>query len=155
MASVEIVVFALDERRYGLPLAVVQRVVRMAAFAPFPKAPDIVLGVLNLGGQLIPVLDVRRRFRLPARSPQPRDQLIVARAGMRTVALGVDEVVGLRSCPDDEIAGAAEIVPGLEYVRGVARPAGQDLIFIHDLETFLSLDEGRSLDAAAAELVAR
>ena len=86
-----VVVFVLDGRRYGLPLARVQRSVRAVAITPLPEAPPIVLGVVDLGGVVIPVIDMRKRFNHPPRDLRLSDHLIVASAGKRTVALLVDE----------------------------------------------------------------
>ncbi len=151
-ASCEIVVFRLGAQRYALRLDVVRRVLPMAEFAPFPKAPEIVLGVLNVAGAWVPVLDVRRRFRQPGRAPLLDDQLILARLGSRDVALAVDEVAGVETCASVDVASADRVVPGLEYVRGIVKLADGETVFIHDLETFLSLEETRALDAAAGEL---
>ncbi len=151
-ALCEIVVFRLGAQRYALRLDVVRRVLPMAEFAPFPKAPEIVLGVLNVAGAWVPVLDVRRRFRQPSRAVRPEDQLIVARLGNRDVALAVDEVSGVETCAPDAVESAERVVPGLDYVRGIVKLADGETVFIHDLETFLSLNEARALDAAAGEL---
>ena len=59
----QIVVFALDEPRYALPLSAVERVVRAVEITPLPKAPEIVLGVINMQGQVVPAVDIRKRFR--------------------------------------------------------------------------------------------
>ncbi|MCM2358335.1 MAG: chemotaxis protein CheW [Geobacteraceae bacterium] len=143
----QMVVFTLDECRYGLPLATVARAVRMVEITPLPKAPDIVLGAVNMQGRIIPVLNMRRRFRLPERRIGVRDQLLVARTSQRTVALVVDAVDGVVACsPREEIAPAA-IVPGLEYVTGVVK-LPDCMLFIHDLDRFLSLDEEETLAAA-------
>ena len=64
---VQIVVFALDDRRIALPLAAVERVVRAVEVTPLPKAPAVVLGAVNVQGNLVPVFHLRRRFRMPER----------------------------------------------------------------------------------------
>ena len=63
-----IVVFALDEQRYALHLLAVERVVRAVEVTALPEAPEIVLGVVNVKGRIVPVINVRRRFRLPERN---------------------------------------------------------------------------------------
>ena len=65
--SNQLVVFALDDQRYALHLSAVDRVVPMVRVTPLPKAPDIVIGVVNVQGRVIPVINMRRRFRLPER----------------------------------------------------------------------------------------
>jgi purine-binding chemotaxis protein CheW len=144
-----LVVFSLDDRRFALRLHVVERVVRAAAIDLLPRAPAIVLGVVNLGGRIIPVTDPRRRFGAPGRALTPEDHLIVARAGGREVALLVDAVQDVVESHAAEVTPATEILPGLPYVEGVAK-LSDGLIFIHDLDTFLSLDEARALDQALA-----
>lgn len=143
----QVVVFTLDDRRYGLPLPAVERVLRMVDVTPLPKAPQIVLGVVNVQGRVIPVVDMRRRFRLPARDFALTDQLVIARTARRPVALAADAVTGVLEYSAQEAAGAPDIVPGIEYVEGVVKlPDG--LVLIHDLDRFLSLEEEAALGQA-------
>jgi purine-binding chemotaxis protein CheW len=106
--------------------------------------------VINFRGALVPVLDIRQRFDLP---PQPLalDQhLIIAQSGPRVVALRVDRALALVEVDEGAIEPAARVIPGAEYVTGIARlPDG--VLVIHDLERFLSLDEGHGVDAALTE----
>jgi purine-binding chemotaxis protein CheW len=147
----QLIVFRLDDLRYALRLSAVQRIERVAAIAPLPKAPEIVLGVVNVRGDVIPVVDARKRFRLPPRPVDARDHLILARTSRRPVALLVDQVSGVMSFTDDRLVSAEDILPNLTYVRGVAKLA-EGMIFIHDLEEFLSLDEGQRIDTALEAL---
>lgn len=140
-------VFTLDEQRYALHLSAVHRVVRAAEVTSLPKAPAIVLGVVNVQGQIIPVVNLRRRFRLPERDIGLSDQLIIARTSRRAVALVADAVTGVIDVPGEKVTAGGEVVPGLEYVEGVAR-LEDGLILIHDLAAFLSLDEEQALDEA-------
>ena len=144
---VRLLVFRLEGRGYALSLAAVVRVVRAVEITELPKAPEIVLGVVNVGGAVVPVFDMRRRFRLPCREVQLTDQLIVAQTSRRTVVLLADCVMGLVEVPTEDIAMAPAIVPGIEQVQGIVKlPDG--LVLIHDLESFLSLEEGRVLAEA-------
>jgi purine-binding chemotaxis protein CheW len=143
----QLVVFTLDEHRYALPLAVVERAVRMVEISPLPKAPGIVLGVVNLQGRIIPVLNVRERFRLPGREPGVNDQLLIARTLRRAVALAVDTVSAVIDLSSQETVAPPAIVPGLEYLAGVMK-LEDGMLLIHDLDRFLSLDEEEALEAA-------
>lgn len=147
MTPTTIVVFGLEGRRYGLPLPAVDRVARVVDVLPLPKAPDVVRGVVNVRGRVVPVIDLRRRFRLPGREPMLTDQLIIARTPRRALALVVDAVDGVIECAAGQVVGAADIVPGVEHVEGVARLA-DGLVLIQDLDRFLSLDEEAALDRA-------
>jgi purine-binding chemotaxis protein CheW len=144
-----IVTFTLETGRYALPLSAVERVESVVEITSLPKAPEIVLGIVNLQGRIIPVVNVRRRFGHPDREVELSDRLIVARTSRRPVALLVDRVEGLIERAEREIVQAPDVLPGLEYIRGVAKLA-DGLVLIHDLDTFLSLDEEQRLDEALA-----
>jgi purine-binding chemotaxis protein CheW len=152
------VIFTLDERLYGLRLVAVSKVVHAVEITPLPKAPPIVMGVINLAGRIIPVVNIRRRFRLPERELGLTDKLIVARAsrpdadvdGGRLLALAVDEVVGVRDLSEDGTIPAETILPGLEHLEGVAKTE-LGIVLIHDLGTFLSLEEESALGAVLPE----
>ncbi len=151
-------VFTLDERFYGVRLSVVVRVLRALEITPLPKAPPIVIGVINLGGRIIPVVNIRRRFQLPERELELSDQFVVAMAlgrdshkdGGRLLALAVDAVVGVRDLSTKVTTAAETILPGLEHLEGVAKTS-EGLVLIHDLRTFLSLEEESALGALLPE----
>jgi purine-binding chemotaxis protein CheW len=141
------VVFYLDTDRYALPLAAVDRIVRAAHVTPLPSAPDIVLGAIDVEGRILPVFNIRRRFRLPERTIDPADHFLIARTARRTVALVIDAPQGVLERPATAMFDAADIAPDLEHIRGVLR-LEDGLALIHDLEHFLSPDEARALDEA-------
>ena len=146
--TTQLVIFALHDQRVALPLASVDRVVRLVEITALPKAPAIVLGVVNVQGRIIPVIDLRRRFGWEERAPDVTDQLIIARTARRRVALLVDRVLEIAHPPADTVLlEPGAILPGLDYVQGVVKM--QDgLVLIHDLDTFLSVDEEAGLDRA-------
>jgi len=137
-------VFKLDEQQYALRLESVERVVRAAAVTPLPKAPAIVLGILDLQGRIVPAINVRKRFRQPEREIRPEDHFIIARARSLTVALVVDETHGVVEEQNLEQIATDGILAGMEYVAGVTRTR-DGLVLIHDLDTFLSRGEERVL----------
>jgi purine-binding chemotaxis protein CheW len=146
----QLVVFTLDGQRYALRLPLVQRIVRMVEVTPLPKGPEIILGLINMQGKIIPVLNMRKRFGLQDRGTSLSDQLIIARTARRGVALVVDSVTGVLEPSPNEITEAGRIVPGAEYVEGVAK-LEDGLMFIHDLDRFLSLDEEQRLQDLLAK----
>jgi purine-binding chemotaxis protein CheW len=143
----EILVFSLDEGRYALPAADVLEVLPAVAVAPLPQAPRIVEGIVNVRGRIVPVLDVRARFRRAARPLAPEQHLVLARAGERTVALRVDCASELVHVDEAAISDPRAAVPGVGYVAGVAKLA-EGIVLIHDIETFLSAAEAAELDSA-------
>ena len=93
--SNQLVVFTLDDQKYALYLPVVVRVVSAVEVTPLPKAPDIVLGVINIQGKVIPVANIRKRFGLPERQIELSDQFIIANTSKSTVVLVAYTVSGV------------------------------------------------------------
>jgi purine-binding chemotaxis protein CheW len=116
----QFLVFTLDGQLYGLDLSVVERVIRAEEVMPLPKAPEIVMGVINVRGEIVPVINLRRRFGLPERPVTDDDQMILTTTMRRRVALIADSVRKVVNCMEG----------------------------IHDLETLLSMDELTALDVA-------
>lgn len=145
--SLHLVIFTLDEQSYALQLAAVERTVHMVEIAPLPKAPAVVIGVITVQGRIVPVLDMRQRFRLPPREVRLSDHILIARTKHRTVAFIADAVSDVTEIPEQEIVDPSTIHPGLEHLSGVMR-LDDGILFIHDLDGFLSQDEAEALDAA-------
>jgi purine-binding chemotaxis protein CheW len=140
----EILAFEVGGRVFALPIARVVGLVRAVAIDPVPGAPPIVEGLINVRGKIVAVLDVRVRFGLPPRAPALSDQLILASAGPRTVALRVDRVVDLVRLEASHVAEIDGILPGIRDLSAVARlPEG--LLMIQDLRALLADAESTGL----------
>jgi purine-binding chemotaxis protein CheW len=152
--ALDFVVFEVAGQLYGLPVPDVRELLRAVAIVPLPRAPAIVEGVINLRGRIVPVLDIRSRFRLPSKPLHPDDHLLVAFAGEFLVALRADRAVNLVRLDHHELQEAKGLVPGVEYVAWVAR-LPNNLVLIHDLRTFLSRGESADLASALENAPAR
>jgi purine-binding chemotaxis protein CheW len=143
--SNQLVVFNLDAQCYALPLRAVERVIRTVEVTPLPKAPDIVLGVIDMQGSIVPVLSMRKRFGFVEPETSLSDQFLVAKTKNRKVALVVNSVRGVIERWSEEITSAKDIVSGADYVEGITR-LEEDILLIHDLDRFFSTDEERQLN---------
>jgi len=146
-ASASLIVFRLDGQRFALPLVAVERIVRAVEVTPLPGAPPAVMGVIDVGGVVAPVLCLRWRLRMSPREIGLADQLLIARMDQRTVALLIDEAQGVIECDASTVIDPTRIVPGLEQFQGLAQ-LDDGLVLIHNLEKFLSLEEAHALDEA-------
>ena len=117
----------------------------MVEVTPLPKAPEIVLGVIDLQGTIIPVMSMRKRFGLPEPETSLSDQLIVADTATRSVALVVNSVAGVVERTAEEVTHTEKIVPGAQYVEGMTR-LEDGILFIHNLDRFLSKKEEQELE---------
>ena len=143
----EIVVFEIGDQRFGIPLTDTRELLRVPTTSPLPGAPSIIEGVVNIRDKIVPVLDIRKRFRLPAKAVQPSDYLVIAHVDGRTVALRVDMLHGHIRINAKDIENVETISTHAEYVAGVAKlPDG--LVLIHDLRTFLTESEVQEMDNA-------
>jgi len=141
------VVFRVEGQRYALHLLQVERVISMVAISTLPKTPPVVAGVINYRGSIVPVLDLRPRFGLRHREFGLTDHLLLVRTTRRMLALPVDEVLGVNEISVDNLLTPSAILPGVGYVTGIVALA-DGLLFIHDLEALLSMDEERRLAEA-------
>lgn len=146
-ARVEVLVFELGEHRFALRAPDVSELLRAVTVVPLPEAPPVIEGVINVRGAVVPVLDLRARFRLPARPIDPRDHLILSWAGERLVAIRADRAVALEWLEADAIEAPADIASGTRALTGIAKVA-DGLLLIQDLRAFLTQTETGSLDEA-------
>jgi purine-binding chemotaxis protein CheW len=144
------VVFNLDEGRYAIRLTAVDRVVRAAHVTPVPGVPDIVLGAIDVAGRVLPVFNLRRKFRLPERTVHPTDQFLIARTEQRRVVLLIDSAHGVLERPASALVNIRSIAPSLEHIEGVIQ-LEDGLVLIHNVEQFLSPEEALSLDEAMSQ----
>lgn len=137
---VDFVGFRLEGQCYALPLEHVARALRMVAITPVPETPPWVIGVIDLQGRVIPVLDLRSRLRLPAREPHPDDHLLIVRIEERSIAVKTDEVTEVLEVPDREVEPPPEPVSHSRPVAAVLRRS-EDLVLVLDAAWLLPSDE--------------
>jgi purine-binding chemotaxis protein CheW len=146
-----LVLFRMEGQRYALRLDAVDRVIRAVAVTPVPETLGFVLGLINLAGQLLPVISLRACLGMPDRPIRPEDQFVIAGTSHLTLALVVDEVEGLSSIEDGQTVAVGDTLPGEKsHLNRVAKING-DIILIYDLEQLFSRDaQERILQVKAA-----
>lgn len=142
MDPIQAVTFILDEETYGVPITQVREIVAWAAPIRVPDAPPWIEGLIDLRGQLVPVIDLRRRFRLPPTPPLPTRCVIVVTIGSDVLGLQVDavkEVAFMQTV--DQLPTAAASVRS-HFITGVARiREGSPLVLLLDMDRLLTADE--------------
>lgn len=127
----------INDQDYALPLSCVRRVVRVVEITDVPNTPGGVLGVIDVQGEVIPVIDPRKVFNLPERGIQLSDQLVLVETSEKTAALLVDSVDGVVERSREETAVMDEILPEVPAVDAVTRSL-EGLILISDIDAYLS-----------------
>lgn len=137
----------IDDVTYAVRIADVEKVVRAAAVVPVPGAPDVVMGLLDLRGSPVVVLDARRRFGHESRPLVPSDRFVVARAAGRRIALRVDAAESIVTLDEAAVDDPRRHAVGARHVEGVVS-LDDGLVFVHDVARFLEATEADALDAA-------
>jgi purine-binding chemotaxis protein CheW len=136
------VTYKLGEETYGINVMQVQEVLRHTEIAPVPGAPDYVLGIINLRGNVVTVIDTRSRFGLPSSDISDNTRIVIIESDDQVVGILVDsvaEVVYLRSSEIDSApnVGTEE---SAKFIQGVSNRDGQLLILV-DLNKLLNDEE--------------
>lgn len=141
------VTFRLGDEKYGINVMQVQEVLRVAEIAPVPGATSYVLGIINLRGNVVTVIDTRNRFGLPSRETDDSSRIVIIETASHIIGILVDsvaEVVELRSS-DIETAPNVGNDETSRYIQGVTSRDNELLILV-DLNRFLSDEEKAELD---------
>jgi len=144
-------IFKLDERTFALSINSIKRIALAVEVTPLPESPGIVLGVINVNGQIIPVVSIRRRFGLEEKAIGLMDHFVIAKTSTRTVAIVVDDVVGIQRIALKSQVSKDAVLPEMKHVKGIIKIDG-NIIMIHDIDDFLSLEESRAVEKALTKM---
>ncbi len=136
------VTFSLDEETYGINVMQVQEVLKLPEIAPVPGSPDYVIGIINLRGNVVTVVDTRKRFGLMPREADDSTRIVIIEANRQVVGMLVDSVAEVVEL-DASIVETAPTVGNDEsskYIQGVFSREDR-LIILVDLNKFLSEEE--------------
>lgn len=134
-----LVAFEVGGGRYALPVEDVEQIVRHEGITEVPQSPPFVEGVINVRGDVIPVVDVRRRFGLSEAGTARKSRVIITRVGAKLYGLHVDDVREIVEVPDEQVQTRSIEVPGVrnDVLRAVAEIDGE-LLIVLDMERILS-----------------
>jgi purine-binding chemotaxis protein CheW len=148
---VQVVSFRLGSEEYGVDISQVQEIIRMVEVTRVPRAPHFMEGVINLRGQLIPIIDLRTRFGMPRIAATKSTRIVVTEIGTKRVGIVVDSVSEVLNIPIEQVEDAPEMVAGVgtEYIQGVGK-MGDRLIIMLDLTMVISSEEKQALETVEA-----
>jgi purine-binding chemotaxis protein CheW len=141
------VTFRLGEEIYGINVMQVQEVLRVTETAPVPGAPDYVVGIINLRGNVVTVIDTRKRFGLIPKEPDDASRIVIIEAEDQVIGILVDSVAEVVELRASEIESAPNVgnEESATYIQGVTSHGGQLLILV-DLNQLLSDEDKAELD---------
>jgi len=136
------VTFRLNEEIYGINVMLVQEVLRVTEIAPVPGAPNYVIGIINLRGNVVTVIDTRMRFGLPPKEMDDSTRIVIIEAENQTVGIVVDSVSEVVDIYSNEIETAPNVGNDetARYIEGVVSRS-EELLILVDLNKLLTDDE--------------
>ncbi|MGX9459948.1 chemotaxis protein CheW [Shewanella sp. A14] len=136
------VIFKLDNETYGINVMQVQEILRYTEIAPVPGAPDYVLGIINLRGNVVTVIDTRSRFGLPSAELDDSTRVVIIEAEKQVIGILVDSVAEVVYLRRSEIDNAPNVgtEESAKYIQGVSNRDNELLILV-DLDKLLSDEE--------------
>jgi len=148
--EIQLVVFKLKTGdtvcEYGVPITQVQEIITIATPTRLPQAPDFVEGIINLRGKIIPIIDLKKRFDMPASELSSESRSVVVEVEGQTVGIMVDEVSEVLCLSIDNIEPPPSLVGGIasEYLTGVGKMDDRLLILL-DMNRILNEGEKAEL----------
>jgi purine-binding chemotaxis protein CheW len=136
------VTFRLEDEIYGINVMLVQEVLRITEIAPVPGAPGYVIGIINLRGNVVTVIDTRMRFGLGVKEMDDSTRIVIIETASQTVGIVVDSVAEVVDIYAEEIETAPNVGNDetARYIEGVVS-RGDELLILVDLNKLLSEDE--------------
>lgn len=138
--------FGLSGESYGIRVLKVQEIQRYSEISPIPGAPSYVIGIINLRGNVISVLNTREKFALPESEVTDDTRIVILEVGKQVIGILVDsvaEVISLQSS-DVDIAPNVGNDETAKFIEGVSNKDGELLILL-DVDKILNEDEWQDL----------
>jgi purine-binding chemotaxis protein CheW len=152
--EMQIVLFTLNEVLYGVDVNQVQGVLEVMEITKVPNAPHYIEGVTNLRGDVIPVVDLRKKFGLDYNQAESDGKMMVIGQGERATGILVDSVMEVLNISNDDVEEVPDVVSTVdsEHVLGVAKHK-DDLVILLDLLNVVGYTRVQDLGSFAAESV--
>ena len=142
------VTFKLDNETYGINVMRVQEVLRYTEIAPVPGAPSYVLGIINLRGNVVTVIDTRQRFGLNSGEISDNTRIVIIEADKQVVGIMVDSVAEVVYLRQSEIETAPNVgnEESAKFIQGVCNKNGELLILV-ELDKMMTEEEWSELES--------
>jgi len=144
--SGQLFIFTIEGQRFGLDLEVVQRVERAAEITKVPETPELISGIIDYHGKIIPVLNLRKKLKLPDKEISASMRFLVVRTESRQLIIIADLVEGVIKIPPRLITKGTEIEKN--YTHASFARLENDVIFIYDIDQFLTEEDENVLEKA-------
>jgi purine-binding chemotaxis protein CheW len=148
--DLQIVGLKINGETFGIPISHVREIVRVPQITMVPHAPEIVEGVMNLRGRIVPIVDLRKRFGEKDIQPNKRNRIVIIEMDERLVGLTVNAASEVLKIPPAQVEPPQTIFPdnSADYVSGIAK-LNERLVILIDLHKILRPSELRRVERVA------
>lgn len=140
----ELLSFTIADKEYAVNIGQVRQAIRIKEITPVPEAADFVEGVMNLGGKIIALVNLRKKFGLPKIELDKRNRIILTQIDSHLVGIIVDRVNDVISLDNDSIEPPDEVLKEARYLIGVGKIAGRPILVV-DMEKILTGEDKLSI----------
>lgn len=148
MAGVQYVLFSLHHQTYGVEISKIKEVLSYRKVTPLPNMKGFSRGIINLRGVIVPIFDLRDKFRLPEIPLTAFHVIIVMEISGRIMGIIADEISDVVELAPKSIQDTTNLPPGIqkEYFKGIGKH-DEELVMLLDMDRILSQDELEALDS--------
>ncbi len=141
-SSIQIVCFKIGKEEYGIDILQVQEILKLPKVTKLPKSLDYIMGVMDLRGKVIPIIDLSRKFRIASDNISGSNRAIVVDIGGKQVGLGIDSVSHVLKVDSKDIEPPPPVVKGIsgKYIVGIAKMES-GFIVVLDISKLFSKEE--------------
>ncbi|ADU66327.1 chemotaxis protein CheW [Desulfurispirillum indicum] len=143
-------IFHLEDEVFAVDIMSVREIIAMMKTTPIPKTPRYIKGVMNLRGNIIPVIDLRLKFQMPEKEPEMDTAIIILQVGEADIGFIVDHVEEVATIGDEQLSDAPAFgtTVNTDFIHKIARYDDR-VIMILDVDKAFNLDELRDLENLA------
>lgn len=142
VGTTQFIVVKFDHEQYGINIQHIQNIVRMLRITRVPNAPSYIRGVINLRGEIIPVMSVRDKFDLKPDEYSNSTRIIIVKVDSHAIGLIVDEVLEVIQLSDEQVEKIVRDSADdkAKYVYAVGK-LGKELVTLLNIEALIGVDE--------------
>lgn len=142
----QFVTFVMGDELYGVDIFNTQEIIRIPEITPIPNSLEYVEGIINLRGDIIPVINLEKKFHMVS-ATQDKKEIIIIKSQATKLGILVNKVFRVVQVEDNEVAPPPSILSGIEeeYIQGVTRIDGERLVILLDIEKMFFEEELESL----------
>ncbi len=134
----QFIIFSIDNQDYGVDVLNSKEILTITDLTIIPDAPHYIKGVIDLRGEIVPIVDIAKRFNIETNEKNEAHKVIIITVDNILMGLEVSDVKGIVSINGEDIADVPDITKNKDYIKGVAKQQGKILVLLDISKVFHS-----------------